>query len=128
MKYIKFKLDRHRYYPEESNCKDLRMLGAFFRSDVGCDISSFKDFLLDQGQEDTASNFSFLEKEGNNIVIGCLYSEDPYEWTFETTIKQLIEILDQWEKLCKLEPQEIIITREGDSITLEGKDFPKNKK
>jgi|GEM_PF-4268926 len=40
---------------------------------------------------------SFLEKEGDNILIGCVHwVNDPYEWTFECTREQLAHILDRW--------------------------------
>ena len=108
------------------------MLGAFLTSDVvgPNGARSFKKWIFDERYPDANSNFSFLEKEGNNIIIGCdHWVNDPYEWTFECTKNQLAYILDQWAELVPLRPKEIIIIQDGDSFIVEGYDFPsKNTK
>jgi hypothetical protein len=45
-------------------------------------------------------------------------ADDPH---LELKITQLLDILDQWAKLCTEGPNEIIITKDGDDIRLEGK-------
>ncbi len=105
------------------NCNDnfLEVLGHFLTNDVDS-IAFWKEWINNSKYEDTAGNFTFLEKEGDKIIIGYLYAEDEYKNIFETTQKQLLEILDHWEELCKQRPHEIIITKEGDKVTLEGRD------
>jgi len=121
------------YFPVKSGYSDLDMLGAFLHSDVGMDVKSrpcpFKNWIYDDQRQDTGSNFSFLEKKGEKIIIGCEHwKDDPYEWTFECTREQLAHILDRWAELVPLRPKEIIIIYDGETYFIEGRDFSDQNK
>jgi|GEM_PF-3208316 len=129
MKSIRFQYSMKRYRPMVSGYADLDMLGAFLGMDVGTDVENgqppFKAWIYDDRYENTGSNFSFLEKEGDKIIIGCEHwKNDPYEWIFECTKKQLAHILDRWAELVPLRPKEIIIIYDGETYFVEGRDFP----
>lgn len=122
MEYVSLARQDNHYFIEKWNSSQMEMLGSFLQSDAGSRIYNWIDWLKNTRYKDTSSNFSFLEKEGNNIVIGCQFSEDPYEWTFESSIDDLVYILEEWQKLCSAKKREIIITRENGTFTLEGRD------
>lgn len=115
---------------KKTTSADLEMLGCFLTSDVGGPLRAgwFKEWIFDDASEEIGGNFSFLEKEGDKIIIGCdHWVNDPYEWTFECTKKQLAYILDRWAELVILRPKEIIITQDDDTYIVEGHGFPKKK-
>jgi hypothetical protein len=68
-------------------------------------------------------NYCLLEKHGNRVLIDSQYSDDSYEWIFETIIEGLIKIFEEWEVLLKLEPKEIIIFKDENNFIVEGRSF-----
>jgi len=114
------------YHLKKYSNQGMFHLAFFLTDDVGCDgVGSFKEWINDPTQIATSSNYSYLEKDEDDpskTIIGCEVEEgEPGEVVFETTIKQLNYILDRWGQLCKEKPKEIIITRDGDNVTLEGR-------
>lgn len=123
LSYIKLVLKDRLYLPDEYNDKSLVLLGNFLIDDCGCSrVDRWIDWLKNPQYEDTESNFTFIEKEGDNIVMGCQFTEDPYGWIFESTIDDLVYILQEWQKLCFAKKREIIITRENGKFRAEGRD------
>ncbi len=120
MSYVKFIFIKSHPYIEEADNSKMEILGLFLTNEVD-DTTFWKDWINNPAYEDTTGNLMFVDKKNNKIIIGHLYTEDWYETVFETTKKQFLEILDRWEELCKQRPREIIITKEGDKVTLEGK-------
>ena len=100
-------------------------LVAFLTLDVGdCKGDfSFKDWICDSQTESTSGNFSFLKKEGDNILVGCQFDGDPYRACIRMPQTELISILNRWDELTAWKVQEIIITRNGDTFTVEGHGF-----
>ena len=111
------------YLPVEANSVSIGILGFFLRDEVGYEVVSYKDWISNPNYDYTAGNTIYLEKKDDNIILGDLYADKEYEEdVLEIPQKQLLDILDKWEELCKQMPKEILITMEGDKITLEGKD------
>ena len=125
-RYVKIKKNSNgRYIYEESNDDSLSTLSFFLRNDYGCDREySLKKWINNFTMEVYGGNSTSLEKEGDKIIItlDLLDDEEVYKKAFETTIEELSSILDQWNKLCKKMPKQIIITRYKDKVFLEGKD------
>lgn len=121
LKLLKTKLNT--YSVEEHNSNKLPFLAYFLTDDVqyvGSEswkrlISNLKD------DETTGGNISFLDRIGNKIVIGDNLADDRYAITYEIFIENLLEVLDQWEQLCKKRPQEIWIFEENGKAWLEGR-------
>jgi hypothetical protein len=63
-----------------------------------------------------------LEKEGDYIVLGDLYSEQPDRGPYFSIPKQeFIKLLDAWEKICKQKPKEVLIEWDGSKFTIKTK-------
>ncbi len=106
-------------------CTDecLTILAFFLRSDVQYNGSeSWKRLISNlKDDESTGGNISFLDRIGDKIIIGNSLDEDRYAFTYEITIKNLLEVLDQWEQLCKERPEEVWIFEEEGKVWLEGR-------
>jgi hypothetical protein len=111
------------YSVEKYNSDKLPLLAYFLTDDVQCGWSeSWKELIHNlKDDESTGGNISFLDRVGENIIIGDSLAEDRYAITYTITIKNLLEVLDQWEQLCKEKPQEIWIFEENGKVWLEGK-------
>ena len=123
-KNLRLKKLRNGYAYEESNDAALGALYHFLTGDYGYENnSSFREWINDPNQIDTASNSTFLEKEGDNIIIGIIFldDEEAHEKALLITVEGLNGILDKWEELCKKMPEEIIMIRHDDTVILEGK-------
>ena len=127
MEFIKFGKPRG-YYTliEDNDKKGITHLAYFLTDDIGPrDGQFFKEFLNDTTRTTTNSNYAYLEKIGNKIIIG--FEDDQYEvplekqHVFETTKEQLKYIIDRWVELWHKDAKEILITRDGDKVTVEGK-------
>lgn len=104
-----------------------------FSSNTMCDLGSFFstdyclygfDFLMewanDPEQDCATANVTYLEKKNGNISIGDLYGKEPFE-TFNLPMEGFVKLLKDWERVTKQRPKKIIITKEGDDVTVEGK-------
>ena len=130
LEYVKIKWGNRSYRESDASCSGMSNLAAFLTLDVG-DFKgyfSFKDWICDSQTESTSGNFSFLKKEGDNILVGCQFDSDPYRACIRMPQKELIFVLDRWDELVDCwKAQEIIITRNGDTFTVEGHGFREQK-
>lgn len=114
MSYLKFiKKDNCIDYNDASD-KPMFILGMFLLDDVKCSGNNFfREWVNDDRYMGGGGNYSSLEKKGDNIIIMEEWAEegDPF---LEMPRQSFIHILDEWEKVCKEKPQEVLITREGD--------------
>lgn len=101
------------------------ILGLFLTSDVEAfkdRPTTYRDWIYNDDSDSTGGNLSSLQKTGNEITIECIFTDDP-TWVFECTKEQLAYILDRWYELTAWKVQEIVITRNGDTFTVEGHGF-----
>jgi len=105
-----------------------------FQPDEMCDIGNFfsgdyrvfkkfdfvDDWLNDPTQHCISGNLIYLEKKDGMIFFGDLLGEDDQE-RIGLTIEAFKKLLDDWEKVVQQKPKKIIITKEGDEITVESK-------
>ena len=110
------------YWLNSSMDYPLTMLGRFLIDDSPCDFfrAIYLRYLKDPAQSDTEGNITFTEKNGANITIGNLYLEKPEDFSFTTSIQNLIEIIEQWGELNKKQPEYIVIKRKDATVFLEG--------
>ncbi|HEV2601516.1 MAG TPA: hypothetical protein VGT41_04405 [Candidatus Babeliales bacterium] len=121
MKIVKFKLINDIYLSAEPSKGDFWILSGFLTDDVrGGGVPSYREFINNPNEIETGGNYMMLEKQGNDMLLGCQYDDD-FEPCIKMPQKELLSILDQWEVLVKLRPQEIIIFKRGDSYILEGR-------
>ncbi|HEV2601221.1 MAG TPA: hypothetical protein VGT41_02900 [Candidatus Babeliales bacterium] len=100
------------------------ILEGFLTDDVSSySIPFYREFLNDPNQIKTGGNYSVIEKEGDDVLIGCEFEPILFEPCIQMPQKELLSILDQWEALVKLRPAEIIIFKKNDSYILEGRNL-----
>ncbi|HEV2601449.1 MAG TPA: hypothetical protein VGT41_04060 [Candidatus Babeliales bacterium] len=121
MKIAQFKLHDRIYLSNGPSKDDFWILAGFLTDDVGsCPSPSYKKFINDPNWTETGSNYTMMEKEGDDVRIACQFDRD-FEPHIKMSQKELLSILDQWEALVKLGPKEIIIFKRGESYILEGR-------
>ena len=106
-----------KFFPDEM-CN----LGNFFSSDyrVFKKFNFVDDWLDDPDKFYLSGNLSYLEKKKDLIIIGDLF-ENEFDKKFCLSIRTFKKLLDDWEKIVSKKPKEIIITKEGDTVTVIGK-------
>jgi hypothetical protein len=111
------------HYYQDSNI-EIAILGNFLSSDVGCCYTHFyKKWALNDQQFATGGNITWIEKEGDIIILTDLYSEEEIPTQLTITKQQFIQLLDDWqEKVCKPKPTEVIIKYENNQFIIETKD------
>ena len=99
------------------NASNIEMctLGNFLSSEIGCGYpSSFKEWGINDNWGD--------KKDGNYILLGDLFSEEPIPTMLRMTRKQYVQVITDWEeKVCKLKTKEVIITYDNDEFVIETK-------
>ncbi|HEV2601515.1 MAG TPA: hypothetical protein VGT41_04400 [Candidatus Babeliales bacterium] len=116
-------IDDKVYICENSSGGDFWILAGFLTSDVGGGASSYREFINNPNQIETSSNYTMMEKEGDELLLACQFDYD-FEPCIKMSQKEMLSILDQWQELVKLRPQEIIIFKRDDSYILEGRNAP----
>lgn len=124
MKIAKFRLINGTYLDSELLGENTWILSSFLTDEVGPFGAEIKDFINNPKKESRGSNYCFAEKEGADMLIACLFDEDPYENCIRMSQKEFVSIIDQWDNLIKQRPEEIIVYKEGDTYRLEGHGFP----
>jgi|GEM_PF-632655 hypothetical protein len=114
---------KNSYYgvKDASNDTMLWFLVDFLTDDVGYDgVSSWKNWLKNPDYDSTVSNATRVKKDGNIVL---LYDASEKFTDSHLTISQenLLNILDQWEKVYAEQPNEIVIYKEADDFIIEGK-------
>jgi len=110
-------------YKDASNIK-MTILGCFLTDDVSYYPASFKEWGLTNKwkNDETNGNCTLLKKEGNDILLSDLYSEEEVPTVLKLTKEQYRQILTDWEeKVIKLKPKEVIIKYENDEFVMETK-------
>jgi len=122
--YVRIKKNKLHCYVcvEESDHETMNIVGYFLTDDVhrGGGQKWIK-FILKSPYQDCTSNYSFLEKENGNIVLGCIFDEDPYDRALTVPIPVMIDLLEQWDMICTMNPDEVIITYNQGKFHVEGK-------
>ena len=60
-----------------------------------------------------------MEKYDGNIAVGDLFTEDPREAALSVPIHVMIDLLQQWDEVCKINPDAVIISYEHEKFTIE---------
>lgn len=119
-KKVIFKLQNGNYREHSDNDDNLNALTLFLFDDIGCDKRSLLDvkkWLLDPEKIEFNFNLTSIEKEDQLILL----SADLFNFFMEIGKDNFTEIMRKWEKICEERPKEILITKEGNEVTVEGK-------
>lgn len=108
------------YFDGESSNEEMEILGSFLTSDIGLHLEGFKKWANEEGSSQLGGNITDLEKNDTHIFI----SYDPYLFDTKTNFKipkqAFIDLLDDWEKMCKQKPPHILVTYDGYRFTVKG--------
>jgi hypothetical protein len=98
----------------------MHTLGQFLsRNTCSSNISFFKKWALIKGIGCDCGNITIFEK--NNGDIGCINmcSEEKKPAEIKIAAQQFAQLLDDWEKIYKEKPQEIMVTHDDDIYTIQ---------
>ena len=111
------------YFCKESSNIEMDILGTFLMSDVRDWFPSiFREWALDDKLGEACSgNITALEKDGEYIELTDMISEEDIPTILKMTRKELVYVIDAWEKICELKPKEVIIKYENDEFIVETK-------
>jgi hypothetical protein len=111
------------YYPQKLDLKDdaLHILQFFLVNEIANDGSYFKKWALSNSIEGSGGNVTELEKEDGMIIIKL---EPVFSSTAECRISRdnFLKIIDEWEKICKQKPKEVLIEWDGNNFTIKTKE------
>jgi len=100
----------------------MRDIAFFLMSDVGRSGGSiFCEWLHDEGMVTMEGNYFLLIKKGPETFINCKYNEDFYVDASKFTTLALVDLLEQWDMVCTLDPDEVMITYDQGKFHVEGK-------
>jgi len=95
-------------------------LGLFLSCDMRCNVASFREWAEEDSDLGTGGNITWLEKENGYICITDTCSQERVPTEMRMTKQQFLQLLNDWEeKVCKLRPQEVVITYEGGQFSIE---------
>jgi hypothetical protein len=100
---------------KNSNDASIYILGAFLTSDVGDDISGWKELALYDISAMGGGNFSDMYVVDGKIRIQEQFEERGKSPFIELTKEEFLHVLDEWEKAYQKDTKEILITREDNS-------------
>ena len=79
-------------------------------------------WILDDRYDITSSNRTFMEKFDGMVGVGELFTEDPKEAALIVPIPAMIDLLEQWDEICKTNPEEVTIYYENEKFRIETKE------
>lgn len=108
------------YSYQSSTTIKMDIIWHFFGDDVQCfGTMSFRNWAFDPVAMSTGGNITDFFKEDDKIVISDSYSLERVPTEVYMTNQQFVQLLDDWEeKVCKLQPKEVVITRENDQFNI----------
>ena len=110
------------YYGDDISSDAMSVLEMFLSVDYGLyKYSRLIKWAKDPEFHYRHANITFLRKESGKMIIGDLYDKESSTRKFILPIEKFIKLLNDWEAVGVKYPKEIIITKEGDKITVEGK-------
>ena len=123
MSYAILKLTNYNgYWLKSANSAEAEILAIFLETDIGSnpfqlqeEIKKYHDWWY------TYCDASAITLYNGTITLQDIWSEEEDDAKFVTTKDKFIEIIDKWDELYKQKPKEIIITIDGDTVTLTGK-------
>jgi hypothetical protein len=109
--FVKIIFKNRHYYYAAGNDIPLEILGSLLTDDVGCYRQIFREWIDDAQFHNAEGNTTVLNKDGDHIVLGDLFSEQEDEGPFLRMHRdELARILDEWKGFCQTKPKEILIT------------------
>lgn len=124
MPYAKFLRDNEGAYNHvDSDTIKMCILGNFLGSDVRCRVTGgFRDWFYNDAYEGASGNITTLDKEGEDIVLMDMYSEEEDPTELKMTRDQFIKVLNEWlDVVCINKPREVTIREVDGEFVFETK-------
>jgi hypothetical protein len=114
------KLNRHFYADDVKNVSpQMVALATFLMGDFISFGKYFKEWIITDSLG-TGGNISYLDREGDTIVLSFIPAIVESDVIFQTSRDRFLNIMITWEKLYRAGWNEIIITLDGEEVTMEG--------
>lgn len=117
MAYVKIKFGRA-LWVTDSDTLGMASIGYCLTDDIGFDVTDRIEWILKNSSTHISNNRTFIAKRGNTIIIDDLYSDDE-QTAMIMPISTAIDLLQQWDAICKTYPAEVTIYYEDDRFTIE---------
>lgn len=78
-------------------------------------------WILDDRYDTTCSNRTFMEKDNDKVITGDLLTENYSEAAISVPTSAMIDLLQQWDEVCKTNPEEVTIYYENEKFRIEAK-------
>jgi hypothetical protein len=128
MAYVKIKFDKA-LYVTEADILGMYSIGNCLADDVGYGEGQRRiDWILDDRYDTGCSNRTFMEKFDGMVAVGDLFTEDPREAALAVPIPVMIDLLQQWDEICKTKPEEVTVYYENEKFRIEAKPQTQDKK
>lgn len=121
MTYVKIKFGQG-LLATQANSSKMYSLGNFLTDDIGSGKEGI-EWVLNKQYNIISSNRTFMEKDTDNdrIFIGDLFTEDLSEAAISAPTAAIIDLLQQWDEVCKNKPKEVTIYFENEKFRIEVK-------
>ena len=123
--YLKLKLDQNNYFYREEFSEGiyLEILGHLLLGEVKFRPAEFIDWVENPYYKGFSGNLVFCRKrdDGTIVIYFDTFVMDDVEERLIVSKKTFIKIMEDWGRFLREKPEEILVTKEGDEITLEGK-------
>lgn len=121
MPYVKIKFDEA-LYVIEADTPGMYSIGNCLADDISYARGHKRiSWLLDDRYDTASSNRTFMEKFDGMVAVGDLFTEDPREAALAVPIPVMIDLLQQWDEVCKTNPEEVTIYYENEKFRIEAK-------
>jgi len=119
MAYVKIDFDEA-LYVVEADTEAMATIGFLLTDDVLYGGGQRRiNWILDDRYSHGCSNRTFMEKYDGNIAVGDLFTDDPREAAFSVPIPVMIDLLKQWDEVCKANPDAVTIYYENEKFRIE---------
>lgn len=128
MAYVKIEFSEA-LYVTKADIPGMYSIGHCLTDDVGyCEGQDRINWILDDRYDITSSNRTFMEKFDGMVGVGDLFTEDPHEAALIVPIPVMIDLLQQWDAVCKTNPEEVTVYYENEKFRIEAKPRAQDKK
>ena len=121
MVFTKFILRNNKLDYENASDAKMCILGLYLSDDLRCSIEPYiRKSVADNSYG--GGNITGIEVEDDTVTLYDPFTEENEEETkLVISKKEFLNILDEWEKVCKEKPKEVIITEENGKYKFEKK-------
>jgi hypothetical protein len=121
MEYIKLQKINSSYQVIEKSSDTVLEFLIDYLIDIGQNKSNIWQDWLNDPKNDTATTDSSDIEKNERVLIYDIFSVSSTSPHISLDRKRLSQIVISWWNLCKEQPNEIIITKNGDDIIIKGK-------